>query len=372
MKQVNIPMLDLSRQHEFLMDELISSIQKIIRENAFIGGAYVDKFEENFANYCGTQYCIGVANGTDALMMALMSLGIGQGDEVITTASSFFATAEAISCVGATPVFCDIDPGTANIDTQIIEKRITAATKAIIPVHLYGQPADMEGIVDVARKHELFVVEDCAQAVGASYRDQKVGSIGDVGCFSFYPSKNLGGFGDAGAIVTNNPDVASKIRMLANHGGAKKYQHEIIGYNSRLNSIQATVLDIKLPYLDEWNAQRRHLADLYNQLFQDKNVETLRSADNVYHVYHLYAVRLQQRDKILEALRKAGIGSDVHYPEALPFLKAYKQLGHKNGDYPEAYRHSRMVLSLPIFPYMQETEVEKVAEILLEQVDKFS
>jgi dTDP-4-amino-4,6-dideoxygalactose transaminase len=362
---MKIPLINLRRQHDVIKNEIFGAITQVVTESAFIGGPYVAAFEREFASYCSASHCIGVANGTDALTIALMALGIGAGDEVITTACSFFATVEAISRAGAKPVFCDIDSCTANIDPELIEAHITPATRAIIPVHLYGQAADMDPILELARRHGSYVIEDCAQAAGALYKGKRVGSLGDIGCFSFYPSKNLGGMGDGGAIVTNSEDWALRCRILANHGGVQKHEHRVEGFNSRLDGLQAAVLSIKLCYLDEWNAQRRHLASRYTRLLAEGRLETLGCIEAAEHIYHLYAVRIENRDRVLEALREAGIGADVYYPTALPFLAPYRSRGYTPDDFPKAYRHAQTTLSLPIFPLMEPAEVEQAAERLL-------
>lgn len=369
MKPPNIPLIDLGRQHASLERELMAEISDVVRVSAFVGGMQVSSFEAEFADFCGAKNCVGVANGTDAIMLSLMALGIGEGDEVITTACSFFATAEAISRVGAKPIFCDIDPKTANIDPRLIERYITSATKAIIPVHLYGQPADMKNILRIARSNGLFVVEDCAQAAGARYADKRIGTLGDVGCFSFYPTKNLGGWGDGGAIVTSDPNLAMLCREIASHGGLEKYQHRVVGFNSRLDGIQAAVLRVKLRHLNEWNLQRQAIATDYLRLLGSAQVEHLQCIDGVEHVYHLYVLRLAQRDSIVASMRQKGLGVDVHYPYALPFVEAYKRHGYIQGDFPEAYRHSTSALSLPIFPLMHADEVQRVVEELLASIE---
>ncbi len=365
-----IPLSDLNRQHSALFGEIESAVLGVIREGSFIGGESLSKFEAEFAEFCGASRCVGVGNGTDALVLVLEALGIGTGHEVITTACSFFATAEAISRTGARPVFCDIDPATANLDVRAIESRITPATKAIVPVHLYGQPAEMDAISRMARSHGLLVIEDCAQAAGARYGGRRVGTIGDAGCFSFYPSKNLGGLGDGGAIVTDDAGLAERCRTLANHGGVIKYQHRVVGFNSRLDAIQAAALRVKLRYLDDWNDQRREVAARYRRLLVDRRVELLSELADVRPVHHLFVVRLAQRDKMLVVLRRQGIGVDVHYPYALPFVEAYRELGLAERDFPVACRHAASVMSLPIFPMMRCEEVERVADCLLSSLDE--
>jgi len=354
-------MVDLSRQHRALRREVDKAIEGVLRSGAFVGGHHVESFERSFAEYCGAAHCIGVGNCTDALTIALKALGIGAGDEVIVPATSFFATAEAVSNSGARVRFCDIDWSTCNIDPNELRRLITANTKAIVPVHLYGQPADMNAIMTIAKEHGLRVVEDCAQAVGARYGGARVGTIGDIGCFSFYPSKNLGALGDAGAIVTNDADLADACRRLANHGGLKRYSHDVIGYNSRLDAIQAAVLSVKLPYVDEWNRQRAEIAKRYRTALTE--VEHLAVAAERVHVYHLYVVRTDRRDAVLESLRRDGIAADVHYPTALPCLAPYRADADREPEaFPHARKHAARALSVPIFPYMTEAEIERIAK----------
>jgi dTDP-4-amino-4,6-dideoxygalactose transaminase len=300
------------------------------------------------------------------LTLALLALDVGAGHEVITSACSFFATAEAISHVGATPVFCDIDPMTANIDPGCLEGKITSRTKAIIPVHLYGQPAKMQPILDTARAHGLHVIEDCAQAVGAQYNEKRVGTLGNAGCFSFYPSKNLGAIGDAGALVTDDEAIALRCRMLSNHGGTRKYEHMIVGYNSRLDAIQAAILSLKLPYLDKWNRQRQQIAESYKQRFSHSDVECLQQQEGMKSVNHLYPVRVQQRDYVLSALQHQRIGAEIHYPQPLPLCPAYQSLDYTAEQFPHAVMHASTVLSLPIFPLMKQAESDRVADTLID------
>lgn len=361
----SIPLIDLQRQHAFLETEISEAVTRVIADNAFIGGDEVSAFEDMFSDYCGTDHCIGVANGTDALTIALTALGIGRGDQVITTAMSFFATSEAISRVGAEPVFCDIDPSNALLDTGLLEQLVNTSTKAIIIVHLYGRPACMDRILDFARRHGLFVVEDCAQAAGATFAGKRVGSVGDVGCFSFYPSKNLGAMGDAGAIITENEELAVKCRMLANHGGLSRYEHSLVGFNSRLDALQAAVLRVKLVHLDDWNRQRRGIARHYRELINHPGVVHLAYPEREDHVHHLFVVRVSDRDQAMDALDRQGIGTAVHYPVPLPLLPPYAEGGVDPDRYPHATHHANTAMSLPLFPFMREEEVERVAEVLV-------
>ncbi len=365
---MKIPLVDLKAQYERIKDEINAAIQEVIATSAFIGGPYVRAFEEAFAKFCGVKHCIGVGNGTDALFIALKSLGIGAGDEVITASNSFIATSEVITMTGAQVVFCDIDPKTYNIDVSQIEAKIAPQTKAIIPVHLYGQPADMDPLLELACRYGLKIVEDAAQAHGARYKGQMVGSLGDAACFSFYPGKNLGAYGDGGAIVTNDDELALKIRMFANHGRVDKYDHKIEGMNSRLDGLQAAILSVKLKYLEEWTEARRQLAYLYNNLLADSEIVTPVEIENARSVYHLYVVRLgnDTRDLVSQELLRRGIAVGIHYPIALPNLKAYSHLSEEERRCPEATSASQEILSLPLFPELNKAEVPYIAETLKE------
>ena len=361
---MNIPFVDLKAQYASIKNEIDSAVKEVIDNTAFIGGSFAKKFEDAFAAFCNVRYCVGVGNGTDALFIALKSLGIGEGDEVITVANSFIATSEAVSMTGARVVFVDIDPKTYNIDINKIEEKISAKTKAIIPVHLYGQPADMEPIIQLAKKYKLKIVEDAAQAHGAEYKGKKIGSIGDMACFSFYPGKNLGAYGDAGAVVTNDGDLAIKARMFANHGRIDKYNHEKEGINSRLDGIQAAVLSTKLKYLDKWTEHRRKNAYLYNKLLNNPMVTTPVELENVKAVYHLYVIKVpaEKRQELQNALKSHGISTGIHYPIALPELIAYKYLNHKDTDFPVASGASQQILSLPMFAELTEEQIKFIAD----------
>jgi dTDP-4-amino-4,6-dideoxygalactose transaminase len=321
---MNIQLVDLKAQYETIKNDIDAVIKDVVAKTAFIGGEYAAKFEEAFARFCSVKHCVGVGNGTDALFIALKTLGIGAGDEVITVANSFIASSEAITQTGARVVFVDINPKTYNIDTGKIENKITARTKAIIPVHLYGQPVDMDPILSLAKKHNLKIVEDCAQAHGALYKGRTIGSIGDMACFSFYPGKNLGAYGDGGAVVTNDDVLAKKARMFANHGRVDKYDHEIEGINSRLDGLQAAILGVKLKHLGAWSEARRKNAYLYNEYLKGTGLVTPVEIPDVKAVYHLYVVRTKKdmRQKIQDHLKSKGIATGIHYPIALPNLKA--------------------------------------------------
>jgi dTDP-4-amino-4,6-dideoxygalactose transaminase len=359
-----VPMLDLERQHRPIREALREAMAGVVASGGFVGGPEVEAFEAELAAWHGVPHCVGVANGTDALVVALKVLGIRPGDEVVTTAVSFFATAEAISLAGAVPVFCDVDRRTALLDTAGLEVCITPRTRAVVPVHLYGQPVDMDAVAAVARRHGLAVVEDCAQAIGATWRGRKVGTFGDLAAFSFYPSKNLGAFGDAGALLARDAALAGRCRQLANHGGLRKYEHSVVGMNSRLDALQAAVLRVKLQRLEGWNREREELAAAYRERLAGLPVELLVVQPEAGHVHHLFVVRVVGRDRTMARLRQRGVMVDVHYPEALPFVPAYAGLGHPAEAFPNARAHAASCLSLPLFPGMRVDEVDRVVAAL--------
>ena len=365
---MQIPFVDLKKQYKSLRNEIDAAIDTVISKSAFIGGPFVESFEAAFASYCNVKHCIGVGNGTDALFIALKALGTGKGDEVITVANSFIATSEAITMTGAKVVFVDINPHTYNVDVEKIEEKITGRTRVIIPVHLYGQPADMDPILDLAKKYNLKVVEDAAQAHGAIYKGRRIGSLGNMSCFSFYPGKNLGAYGDAGAIVTDDSTLALKARMIANHGRIEKYDHEMEGVNSRLDALQAAILQIKLQHLEQWTELRRKNAYYYNELLKDISVITPAEIDNVRAVYHLYVVRVPYglRETLQDDLKSQGISTGIHYPIALPNLKAYRSLGLPGNEFKEATRASQEILSLPMFPELQNHQIEYIVKKIKE------
>ena len=364
----SIPFVDLKAQYDSIKPEIDAAIASVIAETAFIGGPHVAAFEDAFARYCGGSHCVGVANGTDALFVALKALGIGAGDEVITVANSFVATSEAIRMAGAQVVFVDIDPATYNLDVSRLEERITPRTKAIIPVHLYGQPADMAPIAEIARTHGLRIVGDAAQAHGALYRGQPIAQLADITCYSFYPGKNLGAYGDAGALVTNNGDWATAARMFANHGRTKKYDHDLEGVNSRLDGLQAAVLKVKLRHLEDWTERRRQNASRYTEALAGTSLVTPHELANVRSVYHLYVVRVLdgRREALQEHLKARGINTGIHYPIALPYLNAYRHLQHGPGDFPNARRIADEILSLPMFPELSSEQIGYVAAAVKE------
>jgi dTDP-4-amino-4,6-dideoxygalactose transaminase len=360
-----IPMLDVSWQYRQLKSEIDAVMQEVAERGRYILGPNVKALEKEIAEYCGCQFGIGVGNCTDALHLALRALRVGPGDEVITTPFTFVATTEAIGIVGATPVFVDIDPATYNIDVSKIEAAITPRTKAIIPVHLYGQPCDMDPLMEVARKHGLKVVEDCAQALGATYRGKKVGSFGDVGCFSFFPSKNLSCMGDGGMCVTNDPDIAERIEMLRRHGGKIKYHHTEIGLNSRLDELHAAVLRVKFRKLDEWNSARIRVADTYDRLLEGMaGVEKPFRMPEAEHVFHQYTIRVPNRDKVQARMKEFGVETMVYYPVPLHLQEVHAHLGYSEADCPEAVKAARECLSIPMGPEMDTPTCERVVNAL--------
>lgn len=362
---MQVPFLDLGAQYRSIREELTPVLQSVLESTAFAGGPFVAAFEKDFASFCGSEHALGVSSGTSALWLALTGLGVGPGDEVITTPNTFIATAEAISFCGATPVFVDVDPETYTMDPDLLEPAITSQTKAIIPVHLYGQTADMDPILAVAKSHGLIVIEDACQAHGAEYKGRKAGSMGDAGCFSFYPGKNLGAYGEAGAVVTNNAELAERIRMLRDHGQSEKYRHAYIGWNDRMDGLQGAVLSVKLRHLNEWNTARRERAGFYDELLENlPNIMLPREAPYARHIYHIYAVRVPHRDKIIAAMHDRGIGCGIHYPVPIHLQKAYECLGCSRGSFPAAEQSAQEVLSLPMYPELTIEQLERVADVL--------
>jgi dTDP-4-amino-4,6-dideoxygalactose transaminase len=365
---ISVPFVDLKAQYASIKEEVDAAIAAVIGDTAFVGGPFVNAFERAFAAYCGIGHCVGLANGTDALFVALKTLGVGPGDEVITAANTFVATSEAIAMAGARVVFVDMNPRTCNIDVDRIEEKITAKTKAIMPVHLYGQPADMDSIRELARKHGVYVVGDAAQAHGAAYKGRPISQLADITCFSFYPGKNLGAYGDAGALVTDNEAWAVQARMFANHGRTKKYDHDFEGINSRLDGLQAAILNVKLGHLDAWTERRRAIADRYNKALTGLDLLTPTELDDVRAAYHLYVIRVPNgtRERFQHFLKAGGINTGVHYPIALPYLNAYRYLNHTDGDFPAALEASRQYVSLPMFPELTDQQITWVADRIQE------
>jgi dTDP-4-amino-4,6-dideoxygalactose transaminase len=360
---IEVPYLDLKAHHASLRSELDDAIGEVIDQSAFAGGPFVARFEADFAVYCDCPHAIGLGSGTEALWLSLMGLGVGPGDDVITVPNTFMATAEAITYCGARPVFADVDERTYTMDPVALEKALTAKTKAIIPVHLFGQPADMDPILAVAQKHGLAVIEDACQAHGAEYKGQKIGALSDAACFSFYPGKNLGAFGEGGAVVTRNTELDAKIRILRDHGQVRKYYHSMIGWNCRMDGIQAAVLRVKLRHLERFTELRRAHAARYDQGFDglDELVTPAQSA-LVRHVYHIYAIRVRDRDQVMRLLAEEGVGTGVHYPVPVHLQEAYRSLGYRRGAFPIAERCAMEFVSLPMFPELTDAQVDMVIE----------
>jgi len=360
---MRVPFLDLQAHHEPIREQVDAAIAQVIDSGAFAGGPFVAAFERDFAAYCGARFAVGVGSGTEALWLTLLALGIGAGDDVVTVPSTFMATAEAISFCGARPVFVDIEEQTYTLDPALLESAITPRTKAIIPVHLFGQTADMDSILQIARRHGIPVIEDACQAHGASHQGRKAGTMGVAGCFSFYPGKNLGAFGEAGAVFTNDSDLEAKIRVLRDHGQARKYFHSRIGWNARMDGIQAAVLSVKLKQLDAANARRHAHACFYDQLLSstDEIITPFVEPQN-HHVYHIYAVRLKNRDRVLQALADQGISCAIHYPVPVHLQEAYHSLGYARGSFPVAEQCADEFLSLPMFPELSHDQICCVAD----------
>jgi dTDP-4-amino-4,6-dideoxygalactose transaminase len=366
---MKVPLLDLSEQHQQLRPQLEAAIGRVLDTNAFILGGEVAELEREVAEYCGTRYAIGCASGSDAILLALMALGVGPGDEVITTPYSFFATVSSITRLGATPVFVDIEPETYNIDPSKIEEKITSRTKAIEPVHLYGQCADMQAINEVASKKRVPIVEDAAQAIGAELDAKRAGSMSAIGCFSFYPSKNLGGLGDGGMMTTSDEVLNQKLLGLRNHGAEVKYYHKYVGLNSRLDGFQGATLRVKMPYLDGWTERRRQNAERYKTLFTDagltEQIGLPIERPNCRHIYNQYIIRVpNRREELREFLTENGVGTDIYYPVPLHLQECFAYLGYHEGDLPESERSARETLALPIYPELRPEQQEYVVNTI--------
>lgn len=362
---MTVPFLNLRAAHDPLKAEIMAAIQQVIDSNAFAGGPFVAKFDEEFAAYCHTKFSIGLGHGTEALWLPLLALGVGPGDEVITVPSTFMATAEAISYCGAKPVFVDIEDTTYTMNPALLEKAITPKTKAIIPVHLFGQVADMDPILEIANRHGIPVIEDACQAHGAEYKGRRAGSIGVAGAFSFYPGKNLGAMGEAGATTTNDAELKKKVETLRDHGQAKKYYHSMIGWNARMDGMQGAILSIKLKHLDRGNEGRRTNAALYQKLLAgENNIIVPQEAPGRKHVYHLFAIRTKNRDAVIDALAKRSISCGIHYPIPVHLQDAYKHLGLGRGSFPVSERCADEFISLPMFPELTSDQVETVVREL--------
>ena len=360
---MNIPFVDLKTQYQSIAEEIDQAMSAVLTNSDFILGKDVELFEQEFADFCEAKYAVGLDSGLSALELALRAYGIGEGDEVITVSHTFVATVSAISCTGAQPVLVDIDRDTYNIDPSQIEKAITARTKAIIPVHLYGQPAEMDTILNIARERHLLVIEDACQAHGARYKGRRVGALGDAGCFSFYPGKNLGAFGDGGILVTNDPAISERVKMLRNYGQTEKYHHVFKAYNRRLDTLQAAVLRVKLRYLEEWNAARQRAARLYDELLKDTaGVTTPRLAPETSAVFHLYVIQHPRRDALMSYLREQGVSPNLHYPVPVHLQPCYEDLGLKLGSLPLTEHAASTVLSLPMFPEITAEQIQYVCK----------
>lgn len=364
---MNVPFVSFRPLEKMLNTEIRNAFDKVFNNSWYIGGQEDKKFENSYADYCKAKFCIGVGNGLDALVLSLKALGIGNGDEVIVPANTFIATALAVTYVGAKPVFVDPDINTFNINTSLTEAAITDRTKAIIPVHLYGQPCDLDPLMNIAKRRHLYIVEDCAQAHGALYKGKKVGTFGDLGCFSFYPGKNLGALGDAGAIITNDERLANKARAIGNYGSDYKYHHIYKGNNSRLDELQAAFLSAKLPYLDKVNEERRHIAKMYSDGIKNEKIILPFVSDSCTPVWHVYAIRTKDRDELEDYLNNAGIGTNKHYPIPIHMQECYKDLGYKKGDFPIAEEISETELSLPMFYGMTDDEINYI----IDKINKF-
>jgi dTDP-4-amino-4,6-dideoxygalactose transaminase len=363
---VKVPFVDLGAQHRQLETELQAAVQRVFQRSSFILGPEVERFEVEFASYLNATSCVAVSSGTAALHLVLHALEIGPGDEVITVPNTFIATAEAISAVGAKPVFVDVDPIAYTMDPTQVERAITARTRALLPVHLYGQPADMDALLEIAHGRNLAVLEDACQAHGAEYKGRKAGTLGTAGCFSFYPSKNLGACGEGGAVVTSDAKLAERIRLLRNHGSVSKYQHRFPGYNFRMEGLQGAVLAVKLHHLDEWNHRRRMLAEHYNRLLAGSAVIAPAEMPYARHVYHLYVIQADDRETLRRQLAEEGIETGLHYPIPLHLQEAYRSLGYRRGDFPVSERLAERALSLPMYPDLTFEAVEHVASPILE------
>lgn len=363
---MKVQFVDLVAQYQSIRHEIHAELEKVMSTASFVLGPAVREFEDAFAAYCGSRHCVGVASGADALTLAMRALDVGPGDEVITAANTFIATVNGIAHAGATPVLVDIDPATYNLDPTLLERAITPRTRAVIPVHLYGQPADMDPILDIARSRNLLVVEDAAQAHGATYKSRKVGTFGAMACFSFYPGKNLGSYGEGGAVTTNDDLLAEKLRVLRNVGQSEKYIHPVIGYNSRLQTMQAAVLNVKLRHLDDWNARRRHFADRYTELLQDSGCALPTVMSGVEPVWHLYVIQHDRRDDLLRFLAEKQIYCGIHYPVPIHEQQAYKGVRTVPDGAPITSRAASRLLSLPMHPDLTEEQVKAVAKAILE------
>jgi dTDP-4-amino-4,6-dideoxygalactose transaminase len=364
---MQVPFLNLTAQYQTIKGEIALALQKVLDTSAFAGGPAVERFEQAFASYCQTGHAIGCGSGSDALWMALFGLGIGPGDAVITTPNTFIATAEAVSLCGATPIFVDsneyyhLDPVKLEALLSSMSNELRARLKAVVPVHLYGQPADMDAILSIAEKYNLSVIEDACQAHGATYKGKRAGSMGDAGCFSFYPGKNLGAYGEAGAVVTNNTDLTQKIKMFRDHGQSKKYHHAMVGWNARMDGFQGAVLNVKMKYIEDWTRKRQKNAAFYTELLSGNDgIETPKILDGAESVFHLYVIQTNKRDELQHYLKDHGIDTGLHYPNPLHLQEAYRHLGYGTGAFPVAERAAKRILSLPMYPELNEEQIQYV------------
>jgi len=366
---MQIPLLDLKKQYLDIREEIDAAVQNVLESGSFILGRNVQALEKELAEFCGTRFAVGVASGTDALELSLRALGIGKGDEVITTPFTFIATAEAIKQAGAKPVFADIDLDSYLIDFKEVRKKISKKTKAIIPVHLYGQSCRMDALLEIAKEYNLRVIEDCCQAIGSEYKGKKAGSFGDTGCFSFFPSKNLGAYGDGGMVVTDEEEIAKKTKMLRAHGSVDKYNHIVEGRNSRLDELQAAILRVKLKHLGGWNEARRRNAGIYNDYFSraglDSRLILPKEQPNSKHTFHVYVIRVKNRDRLRDFLSSEGTQTGIHYPIPLHLQTVYKKLGFKKGDFPNSELAANEIVSLPMYPHISEEEISHVTDLVL-------
>ena len=369
---MKVPLLDLKAQYAGIKDEILAAVGEVLESQVCILGPRVEELEQQVAALSGCKHAVGVSSGTDALLAALMALEIGAGDEVLTTSFSFFATAGCVARVGATSVFVDIDPRSYNIDPGRIEAAITPRTKAIIPVHLFGQMCDMDPIMEIAQRHNLHVIEDAAQAISATYKGRKAGSIGTVGCFSFYPTKNLGGAGDGGMLVTNDADLNERLLVMRSHGAKPKYHHKVVGGNFRLDPLQAAILLVKLPHLESWSNVRRRNAAMYDQAFSGSPIGTPWISPDGRSIYNQYVIRAQGRDELIAHLQAAQIGTEVYYPVPLHLQECFRNLGYKQGDLPESERAAREVLALPVYPELSEEQIHYVGHIILDWISSLA
>lgn len=370
---MQVPFVDLKSQYQSIKSDIDNAISRVIEETAFIGGHYVEEFEKSFAQLYGVDHCIAVGNGTDSIYVIMKMLGIGAGDEVITVANSWISSSETITQTGARVVFVDIDPVYYTIDEDQLESKITSKTKAILPVHLQGQMCDMDKIMSIAQKHNLHVIEDCAQSHFSEYKGKRAGTIGIAGSFSFYPGKNLGAYGDAGCIITNDAELAKRCKMFARHGALKKHQHEMEGINSRLDGLQASILSAKLPYILEWTEKRRLNAAKYSSALKDVGGVVLPvEREDTKHTYHLYVIRSKQRDELQRFLQEKGVETAVHYPTALPNMVCYQYLGHTKDDFPVASKYQDEILSLPMYPELTTEQIEYVTQCIMEFVQVYA